>query len=111
VFFGRFPYLDTAAICCVQLNDKGPHKVNILSFCLETDTNPTSEMSYICFRKWSKGNIRLKVCRGPDNFGLKNYCYCFSFLPFSRVLIFSGAKWGGIVIEIIANNNLLLVPD
>jgi len=41
----------------------------------------------------------------------KDYCYCFSFLLFSGVLIFSGANGGGIVIEIIADNNLLLVPD
>lgn len=93
VFFGHFPYLDTRAMCCVQLNDKGPHKVNTLSFCMETDTNPTSEMSYICFRKWSKGNIHLKVYRGPNNFSLKIVVTVVAFwssLEFLYLVVLNG---------------------
>jgi hypothetical protein len=98
-------------MCCVQLNDKGPHKVNTLSFCLETDTNPTSEMLYICFHKWSKGNIHLKVYRGPNNFGLKiivNILAFCSSLEFLYLVVLNGVV---LVIEIIADSNLLLVPD
>ena len=56
-----------------------------LSFCLETDTNLTSEMSHICFQKWSKGNIHFKAYRGPNNFGLKivtvlAFCSSLEFL-------------------------------
>ena len=93
VFFGHFPHLDTGAMCCVQLNDKGPHKVNTLSFCLETDTNPTSEMSCICFQKWSKGNIRLKVYRGPNNFDLRIIVTLLAFcssLEFLYLVVLSG---------------------
>jgi len=55
----------------LRVNGEGPHKVNTLSFCLQTDTNPTSEMLYICFQKWSEGNTHLKVYGGPNNFRLK----------------------------------------